>query len=45
MDIYVVQEGDNIYTISEKYGVSVDKIIHDNGLEYPYNLVIGRYKN
>lgn len=42
MDIYVVQQGDNIYSIADRYGVSVEKLIQDNGLIYPYNLVIGQ---
>ena len=40
MEIYVVQQGDNIYSIAEKNGVTVDKLVHDNGLVYPYNLVV-----
>ncbi len=42
MEIYVVQQGDDIYTIAEKFGVSADKIIRDNGLNNPSNLVIGQ---
>lgn len=42
MDIYVVQQDDSIYSIAEKYGVTVEKIAQDNGLNYPYNLVIGQ---
>ncbi|QHQ63013.1 LysM peptidoglycan-binding domain-containing protein [Anaerocolumna sedimenticola] len=42
MEIYVVQQGDSIYSIAEKYGVSVEKIIQDNELQYPYDLVIGQ---
>ena len=42
MEIYVVQQGDNIYSIAEKNGVTVDKLVQDNGLVYPYNLVVGQ---
>ena len=42
MEIYVVQQGDNIYSISDKYGVTVEKIIQDNDLQYPYNLIVGQ---
>jgi spore germination protein len=42
MDIHVVQQGDSIYSIAEKYGVPVEKIIIDNGLEFSNNLVIGQ---
>jgi spore germination protein len=42
MEIYVVQQGDNIYAIAERFGISVDKLGYDNGLVYPYNLVIGQ---
>jgi len=42
MDIHVVQEGDSLYTIAEKYGVDVTRIAIDNGLVYPVNLVIGQ---
>ncbi len=42
MEIYVVLPGDSIYSIAEKYGVSVEKLVKDNGLSYPYDLVIGQ---
>lgn len=42
MEIYVVQSGDNIYSIADKYGVTVAKLIQDNGLENPYSLVPGQ---
>ncbi|MFT4144330.1 MAG: LysM peptidoglycan-binding domain-containing protein [Mobilitalea sp.] len=42
MEIYVVQQGDNVYSIAEKNGISVDKLVRDNGLIYPYNLVVGQ---
>jgi spore germination protein len=42
MDIHVVQSGDTIDTIAVKYGVSVPRLIQDNGLITPYKLVIGQ---
>lgn len=42
MDIYVVQPGDNIYSIANSYGVSVTKLIQDNGLNNPNSLVPGQ---
>jgi len=42
MEIYVVQQGDDINSIAGRYGVTVEKLIQDNGLVYPYNLVIGQ---
>lgn len=42
MEIYVVQQGDTIQSIADKYGISAQKIIQDNGLDKPYNLVNGQ---
>jgi len=42
MEIYIVQSGDNIYSIADKFGVSVVNLIQDNGLINPYSLVIGQ---
>lgn len=42
MDIYIVQQGDTIDSIAERYGITVEKLILDNGLVYPYNLVLGQ---
>jgi len=41
MEIYVVQEGDTIDTIAERFGVAVDRLAYDNGLSYPYTLLSG----
>ncbi len=41
MYIYVVQTGDTIYQIADRFGVPVDKIISDNALTNPYQLVPG----
>jgi len=42
MEIYVVQKGDDIYSIANKHVISVDRLIQENGLLYPYNLIIGQ---
>lgn len=42
MDIYVVQPGDTIYSIADKYGVSAEGLIQENELINPFNLVIGQ---
>lgn len=42
MSIYVVVQGDNVDTIAARFGVSVDSIVYDNQLIYPYRLAIGQ---
>ncbi len=42
MVIYVVKQGDSIYTIARNYGVSPAEIIQANGLTNPDRLVIGQ---
>ncbi len=42
MDIYVVQAGDTIYSIADEYGVPFSKLIQENGLINPFNLVPGQ---
>ena len=42
MEIYVVQEGDTIYSIAERFGISVDRLFLDNGLTSPARLIIGQ---
>ncbi len=42
MIIYVVKPGDTIYAIARRYGMSPGKIITDNGLTNPGNLVVGQ---
>jgi spore germination protein len=42
MEIYIVQAGDDIYSIADKYGLPIMKIIQDNGLVNPFNLAIGQ---
>ncbi|MBE5864898.1 MAG: LysM peptidoglycan-binding domain-containing protein [Lachnospiraceae bacterium] len=42
MEIYVVQSNDTVDLIAEKYGISVQQIIQDNQLIYPYELAVGQ---
>lgn len=42
MDIYIVQQGDTIRDIAEKYGVSVQRLITDNSLYSDGRLVVGQ---
>ncbi len=42
MQIYVVQQGDNVDFIAETTGVSASQIIYDNQLIYPYELAVGQ---
>ncbi|MDF2589777.1 MAG: Peptidoglycan-binding lysin domain protein [Anaerocolumna sp.] len=42
MEIYVVQQGDSIDSIAEKFNISTEKLILDNGVEEPYTLVVGQ---
>jgi spore germination protein len=42
MEIYIVQPGDSIVSIANKYGLSVERLISDNGLINPNTLVTGQ---
>lgn len=42
MIIHVVQSGETIQTIANYYGISIERLVLDNGLYEPYNLVIGQ---
>lgn len=42
MRIHVVRPGDTIYTISRRYGTTPQKIISDNELTQPNQLVVGQ---
>lgn len=42
MDIHVVKPGDSIYSIARQYGVPWQKIVSDNELENPDQLVVGQ---
>ncbi len=41
MPIHIVQKGDNLWKLSQEYGVSVNRIISANGIEEPGKLVLG----
>ncbi|TXK85673.1 LysM peptidoglycan-binding domain-containing protein [Paenibacillus sp. N3.4] len=41
MQIHVVQRGENLWLISKRYGVHINRIIEVNALEDPNHLVIG----
>jgi len=40
--IYTVKRGDSIYSIARRYGLNPNKIINDNGLTRPNELVVGQ---
>lgn len=42
MKIYVVQQGDSVDTIAQSQGISVETLIFDNQIAYPYRLAIGQ---
>jgi spore germination protein len=42
MEIHVVQQGDTIISIAESYGITTERLLIDNGLLYPYDLVVGQ---
>jgi spore germination protein len=42
MEIYNVQPGDTIYSIADKYGVTAIRLIQDNGIDNPSDLVPGQ---
>jgi spore germination protein len=42
MEIYVVQQGDTVDSIAQKYGIEAATLISDNGILTPYQLVVGQ---
>ncbi|WP_312694000.1 LysM peptidoglycan-binding domain-containing protein [Caproiciproducens sp.] len=42
MIIHIVSQGDSIYSLSRRYGISIQKIIADNSLEDTERLMIGQ---
>lgn len=42
MDIHVVQPGDTLFQLARRYGVSMDRLIGDNQLPDPSQLVVGQ---
>jgi spore germination protein len=42
VDIHVVQPGDTMYRLAQQYGVPMERLIQDNQLEQPAQLVVGQ---
>lgn len=42
MEIHVVGAGENVDVIAGTYGISVEQLIYDNQLVYPYELALGQ---
>ena len=42
MIIYTVKPGDSVYSIARRYGLNPNKIISDNGLNRPNELIVGQ---
>ena len=42
MEIYVVQPGDSVDSIAAAQGISVDSILYNNQIIYPYRLALGQ---
>jgi spore germination protein len=42
MDIYVVQQGDTIESVAQKFGISAEKLVMDNDIKDSNNLVVGQ---
>lgn len=42
MDIHVVQPGDTMYRLAQQYGVPMERLLQDNQLEQPAQLVVGQ---
>lgn len=42
LEIYVVRSGDTVYSIAQKYSVSVERLVSDNALDPNRELVLGQ---
>ena len=42
MNIYVVQPGDTVYSIANKFNLPIEKIVHDNNISPDYGIVTGQ---
>ncbi|MEF3306579.1 LysM peptidoglycan-binding domain-containing protein [Paenibacillus sp. GYB003] len=42
MHIHVVQSGETLWQLSQRYGIGTDDIVNANGLEHPNQLVVGQ---
>lgn len=43
MFIYTVKSGDDITSLSRRFGIPASRIVADNALRYPNNLVVGQH--
>lgn len=43
MFIYTVEAGDDLTALSRRFGIPVSRIVADNALRYPNNLVVGQH--
>lgn len=41
MNIHVVQPGDTIYTIADQYGIDAERLVLENDIRDPNNLILG----
>lgn len=42
MEIYVVQQDDSVESIAGHFGITAEKLMNDNGIKMPGNLVVGQ---
>ena len=42
MEIYIVKAGDSVDSIAASFNISVDSILYNNQIPYPYGLAIGQ---
>jgi spore germination protein len=42
MEIYIVQQGDTVVSIAERFGVNPERLATDNGLSNPEQLAVGQ---
>ncbi len=42
MEIYVVKEGDTVASIAERFGISAERLVYDNGLPSPDRIIVGQ---
>ena len=42
MEIYVVNPGDTVDSVAQRYGVQTESILYANQIPYPYQLAIGQ---
>ena len=42
MEIYVVNPGDTVDSVAQRYGVQTESILYANQIPYPYELAVGQ---